>query len=397
MRALIAFLLIAAAAVTLALLFRLNTGYVLFVAPPYRVELSQNAFIVIAALAFLALYALVRAGVRLSRLPEEVRESRRRRQFERFRSKQDAAVVALIEGRHGKARQFAQEALAIPHSTPVAALVGARAALETRDYAAAAAMLDRPDTREAKLAVPRLMLEAELALERGQPADALARLAELRREAGLHTAAQRLELRALTAAGRPAEVPALVDQLVKRKVYDAQQGELLRGSAHAETLASLAHDAAGLRAYWARVPEADRLQPKVARAAAKSFLELGSDREAADILARCLERNWDSRLAVLYAECRAPDATRQLETAERWLVAHNQDASLLYALGRLCERSELWGKAQTYLEASLALDNHWRAHVALADLFMKLDRSDEASAHRAAALTLALAELEREQ
>jgi len=396
-RALIAFLLIAAAAVTLALLFRLNTGYVLFVAPPYRVELSQNAFIIIAVLAFLALYALVRASVRLSRLPAEVRESRRRRQFERFRSKQDAAVVALIEGRHGKARQFAQEALAIPHSTPVAALVGARAALETRDYAAAAAMLDRPDTREPKLAVPRLMLEAELALERGQPADALARLAELRREAGLHTAAQRLELRALTAAGRPAEVPALVDQLVKRKVYDAQQGELLRASAHAESLASLAHDAAGLRAYWARVPEVDRLQSKVARAAAKSFLELGSDREAADILARCLERNWDSGLAVLYAECRAPDATRQLEAAERWLVAYNQDASLLYALGRLCERSELWGKAQTYLEASLALDNHWRAHVALADLFTKLDRPDEASAHRSAALTLALAELARDE
>ena len=397
MRALIAFLLIAAAAVTLALLFRLNTGYVLFVAPPYRVELSQNAFIIIAVLAFLALYALVRASVRLSRLPAEVRESRRRRQFERFRSKQDAAVVALIEGRHGKARQFAQEALAIPHSTPVAALVGARAALETRDYAAAAAMLDRPDTREPKLAVPRLMLEAELALERGQPADALARLAELRREAGLHTAAQRLELRALTAAGRPAEVPALVDQLVKRKVYDAQQGELLRASAHAESLASLAHDAAGLRAYWARVPEVDRLQSKVARAAAKSLLELGSDREAADILARCLERNWDSGLAVLYAECRAPDATRQLETAERWLVSHSEDASLLYALGRLCERSELWGKAQTYLEASLALDNYWRAHVALAELFAKLDRPDEANAHRSAALTLALAELAREK
>ena len=397
MRALIAFLLIAAAAVTLALLFRLNTGYVLFVAPPYRVELSQNAFIIIAVLAFLALYALVRASVRLSRLPAEVRESRRRRQFERFRSKQDAAVVALIEGRHGKARQFAQEALAIPHSTPVAALVGARAALETRDYAAAAAMLDRPDTREPKLAVPRLMLEAELALERGQPADALARLAELRREAGLHTAAQRLELRALTAAGRPAEVPALVDQLVKRKVYDAQQGELLRASAHAESLASLAHDAAGLRAYWARVPEVDRLQSKVARAAAKSFLELGSDREAAEIVARSLERNWDSTLVVLYAECRAPDATRQLETAERWLVAHSEDASLLYALGRLCERSELWGKAQTYLEASLALDNYWRAHVALAELFAKLDRPDEANAHRSAALTLALAELAREK
>jgi HemY protein len=396
MRALIAFIIVAAAAVTLALLFRLNTGYVLFVAPPYRVELSQNAFIIIVVLAFAALYALIRAAVRLAGLPEEVREGRRRRQFERFRSKQDAAVVALLEGRHGKARQFAQEALAIPQSSPVAALVGARAALETRDWGAATAMLERPDTHATNLAVPRLMLEAELALERGQPADALARLAELRREAGLHTAAQRLELRALTAAGRPAEIPALVDQLVKRKVYDAKQGELLRASAHAEALATFAHDPAGLRAYWARVSESDRLQPKVAHAAARSFLQLGGDREAADIVARSLDRNWDPSLVLIYAQCRAPDPTRQLETAERWLVMHNQDATLLYALGRLCERQQLWGKAQTYLEASLALDNHWRAHVALGEMLAQLGRTDEANAHLAAALKLALAELQRE-
>jgi HemY protein len=395
-RALIAFIVTAAAAVTLALVFRLNTGYVLFVTPPYRVELSQNAFVIIVLLTFVALYALIRAAVRLAKLPGEVREGRRRRQFERFRSKQDAAVVALLEGRHGKARQFAQEALAIPQSSPVAALVGARAALETRDFTAATAMLERPDTHATNLAVPRLMLEAEVALERGQPADALARLAELRREAGLHTAAQRLELRALTAAGRPAEIPPLVDQLVKRKVYDARQGELLRASAHAEALAGFAHDTAGLRAYWARVPESDRVQSKVARAAARSFLSLGNDREAADILARSLERFWDPDLLLIYAECRAPDATRQLEIAERWLVAHNQDATLLYALGRLCERQQLWGKAQTYLEASLALDNHWRAHVTLGELLAKLGRHDEANAHLAAALKLALAELNRD-
>ena len=179
-------------------------------------------------------------------------------------------------------------------------------------------------------------------------------------------------------------------------MYDAKQGELLRASAHAEALAALAHDAAGLRAYWARVPEGDRLQSKVARAAARSFLAQGGDREAADLLARSLDRHWEPSLLLTYAECRAPDATRQLEIAERWLGAHNQDATLLYALGRLCERQQLWGKAQTYLEASLALDNHWRAHVALGEMLASLGRHDEANAHLAAALKLALAELQRE-
>ena len=116
----------------------------------------------------------------------------------------------------------------------------------------------------------------------------------------------------------------------------------------------------------------------------------------AGIAVRIALKRWDPSLLPLYAECRAPDATRQLETAERWLVSHNDDATLLYALGRLCERQQLWGKAQTYLEASLALDNHWRAHVALGEMLSQLGRHDEANAHLAAALKLALAELSRD-
>ena len=97
----------------------------------------------------------------------------------------------------------------------------------------------------------------------------------------------------------------------------------------------------------------------------------------------------------MYAECRTPDASRQLETAERWLAAHSHDATLLYALGRLCERAQLWGKAQTYYEASLALDDDWRAHVALGEMLARLGTADEANAQLAAALKLALRELEQ--
>ncbi|MEP7276192.1 MAG: heme biosynthesis HemY N-terminal domain-containing protein [Betaproteobacteria bacterium] len=394
MRALLAFLILAAGAVAIALVARINNGYALFVAPPYRVELSLNTFFALVALAFFALYVLLRLLSRLARLPAVVRESRRRRQIERARGKQDAAVVALIEGRDGKARQYADEALAIPGSSPVSALVAARAALETRDFAGVEAALSRADARQASLAVPRLMLQAEMALERGQPADALARLAELRKEAGLHTAALRLEMRALNNAGRPAEIPPLVDQLVKRKVYDAAQGDALRAGAHAEALAALSHDASGLRDYWGRLSEAERLKSKVARAGARSFVALGGEREAAEILTRSIERDWNSGLVEQYAEC-AADPARQLETAERWLGAHSHDASLLFALGRLCERAQLWGKAQTYYDASLALDDRWHVHLALGELHAKLERTGDANAHLATALKLALAELQR--
>jgi HemY protein len=394
-RVLFWFLLLAAAAVGVALAAKLTSGYALFVAPPYRVELSLNLLLVLVVAGFVGGYLLVRLVKRAVGLPAEVRTFRRRQQQERARAKHDAAVVALLEGRYGKARQFAEEALAIPGSTGLSALVAARAAMDTRDYAGAEALLARADAQVASLAVPRLMLQAEMRLEQRQPTEALARLQALKKEAGSHTAALRLELRALHAAGRYAEIPPLVDQLVKRKVYGAAEGELLRAAAHAEELAARVHDGAALRTYWSRLSDAEQRLPKVAAAAARSYLALGGDREAIDIIARSLERQWDSRLVELFAECRPADATRQLERAEAWLAQHNQDPALLRALGTLCERQQLWGKAQTYLEASLALDDSHRTRVALGELLARLGRHDEANVHLAAALKLALADLEQ--
>jgi HemY protein len=191
------------------------------------------------------------------------------------------------------------------------------------------------------------------------------------------------------------EIPALLDQLVRRKVFDAAQADFVRVSAHSEHLKSLAQDANGLRDYWGRLPESSRIQPKVTRAAAQSFLQLGGDREAAEILGASLERDWDSDLVELYGECHLSDATRQLEQAERWLTTHNQDAVLLRVLGMLCQRAQLWGKAQTYLEASLALDDGWRAHLALGEMLGRQGRDTEANAHLVAALKLATGELKR--
>lgn len=393
MRALILLLLVAAAAVAVALFARYNAGYVMFVSPPWRVELSQNAFILLVIVGFALLYALIRLAARISALPREVRLYRERSEDKRMRLRQDSAVVALLEGRYGKARQRADEALATTRESGLAALIGARAALETRDFDAAGRFLAHPDAQAQRLAVPRMMLEAELALEQGMPGESLARLADLRSEAGAHTAALRLELRALNAAQRPAEIPRVVAELVKRKVYDAGHGEMIRASAHADVLRTLSHDAAGLRDYWNRVPDSDRTISRVARAAAQSYLALGGDREASEILARSIDAHWNPDLVALYADCRTADSTRQLETAERWLVEHSQDATLLFALGRLCERAQLWGKAQTYYEASLALASSWRTHVALGEMLARLDQHDAANAHLAAALKLALSEL----
>ena len=106
----------------------------------------------------------------------------------------------------------------------------------------------------------------------GEALDGIARLQALRKEAGAHTAALRLELRALQAAGRYADIPPLVDQLVKRKVYGATEADLIRTVAHAQVLQQSASDPAGLRSYWNRLSDADQQIPRIAAAGARAFL-----------------------------------------------------------------------------------------------------------------------------
>lgn len=396
MRFLFWFLLLAVAAVVVALAVKLNAGYALLVAPPYRIELSLNLLFVLLAGGFFGLYFVIRVIARTVRVPQNVRIWRRQQKVDRARAKQDGAIVALLEGRYGKARQQAQEALAIPGSSGLNAIVAARAALDVRDFDDVEELLNRPDAQGSSLAVPRLMLSAESALEQGRSQESLRVLDTLRKEAGMHTAALRLELRALEAARRWSDIPPLLDQLVRRKVFDAAQAEHVRVSAQSEQLKLLAHDATGLRDYWSHLSDAVRVHPKIARAAARSFMQLGGEREAADILAQSIDREWDSDLVELYGECRLGDSTRQLEQAERWLLSHNHDAVLLRVLGTLCLRQQLWGKAQTYLEASLAVENTWQAHLALGEMLGRLGRDVEANAHFVAALKLATDTLRRE-
>ena len=52
---------------------------------------------------------------------------------------------------------------------------------------------------------------------------------------------------------------------------------------------------------------------------------------------------------------RATDLAKQLKQAETWLKPYPEDAALLLTAARLSLANELWGKARSYLESSLAL------------------------------------------
>ena len=118
---------------------------------------------------------------------------------------------------------------------------------------------------------------------------------------------------------------------------------------------------------------------------------------AREILERALAAEWSPQLLALYAElpgemaedARTAEARERIERAEDWLLEHARDARLLAALGRLCAQAELWGKARSFLEASLSFEESRTARIELARLAERLGQPADAQRHYRRAAELA--------
>jgi HemY protein len=196
-------------------------------------------------------------------------------------------------------------------------------------------------------------------------------------------------LRAEQALANWDEVLRIASALEKHDAMPPEALDSVRVNARIALLTHWRLDREGLLRQWEGTPRADRVRPKVAATAARAFMQLGDCRKAHRIIEDALERNWDSSLALLYGECVDRDALERLERAEKWLKERPGETELLLTLGRLCVQRELWGKAQSYLEASLATRPTREAHVALAKLHERLGRSADAGRHFRASADLA--------
>jgi HemY protein len=378
-------------AVGLALAARYNAGYVMVVFPTRRLELSVNFAVLLAMLGFVALYLLVRGVGAAIRLPAAARAYHARRRHEEGRAALREALFAFFEGRHGRAGKAAAQALKAGEEPALAAVIAARAAHETRAYAARDDWLLRLEGIDADADVLRRVTQADLLLGERRWNDALAVLEPI---AGNHTAALRLELRALQQAGRWDRVLALLPQLERKQALDRTALVHARRHAAAGLLERSADAPEALADAWGRMPAELRTDEVVARAAAQAFMDAGRIDDAHRLIEAALDHAWDSPLVALYAARLGADAQDQLVRAEAWLPAHPRDANLLLTLGRLCAFQGLWGKSERFFDASLAVEPSHAAHLELAQLALRAGDDARARAHERAALDLALARID---
>jgi HemY protein len=372
---------LAAVAVGVALFARHSNGYVVIIAAPYRIELSLNLLVFLVLAGYFAFYFATRLIASLIAIPARVRAYRTERQRSRLRVALNDALLAFFQGRYASAEKSAAAALTSDETKGVAAIIAARSAHELGRFSEREQFLDHVKGAEPGVDQARLTTLADLLVSQGRYEEALAVLKDLSARDSRNLRLLRLKLQAEQAMRNWDEVLTTVSSLVKLGGLGPDEAASARRAAHLGNLNRKAQDANALSAYWKLLPAEMRVDPAVAATAARYHLALGGNAEAQAIIEQALEREWSSSLVALYGDAAGAEALKQIERAEKWLPSHARDPALLLALGKLCMRQGLWGKAQSYIEASLALEPTHDGHMTLAALMELLGKPQEAVAH----------------
>jgi HemY protein len=379
MRPLLLFLFIALAGALIALSFYGNNGYVLLHYSPYTVETSLTFFVfvlVLLVVAGLLLLRLLRFGLLL---PRNIREALRNRHNRRARESLVRGLIKLAEGKwtaaeHEITRQAPQHDASVVNYLYAARVAQHRGDLDKRDQYLRLAYGAKP---QAEIAV--LLTQAELQIEAEQLTQALASLLRVRQlEADQPRARQMLAELYARLQDWAALYPLLLEIEKAGLLPPERWLELAVQAQHALLRTAAAQGAEALQAAWGALPKPLRRHPRLVHTQAGLLAAAGARAQAIELLRNALDHAWDDELGLLFSSLQGDDPVAQLAAVEAWLKQHGEQPALLLVAGRLCRQNKLWGRARSYLEASLKLKPR-------ADALLELGRVHEATQNAAAA------------
>ncbi len=378
---------LAATAVALALAGRYGTGLVVFVVLGYVIELSFLLFAILLAVAFGAVYMLVRVSGKVYRLPRALTAMKKERLRSKSRDALYASMRALFAGEFNEAERLARIAMTAETvhegTRDLAAATAAWAAHEGGNSRAAVPYLNR--IRGLKSGEMRDASKAYMLLAEGQAKDALILLKELAVTAPKNPGVLKMKVEAEMAESAWGDVLSSLNSLTRAGLMPAAAAQQIRLNAELNLLKSKPASLEAIMGAWKDLQRESRYDVAIASTVANRLVTLGCGEEAKSVLDETVDargdEGWDSALLAVYADCKGDSTLAQIERAEKWLKRHARDPVLLATLGKLCMRQALWGKAQSYLEASVALQPTLDAHMTLARLMEQVGKRDEAIRH----------------
>ncbi len=410
MRAALWLMSLFAVAVASALLASNNVGTVSIFWTPYRVDVSLNLVLFGLVVVLLTMHWAQRALTALFELPRQAKRWRLQQKERAVHAALLDGMALFMEGRFLRARKSAELVLVREKSLSeagelmehagalrsVAHILAAESAHALQDKSSRQhhldAALQEPITGQTglrqSLVEGAMLRAARWALDDRNASDSLLWLDRLPQGVSRRTLAMRLRLKAARLAGEPSQALDTALLLIKHRAFKAEAADSMVRSLVFELIANT-HELGQMQRLWARLGEAQRQSTDLAIQAAQHWLHLKGD---AVVARTWLKPIWNKLQHDPASLSKAQQAklvqifdlsfSGQDSPEERdWLIrieaaqkANPRDALLQFLAGRLCQKRQLWGKAQVLLaQAAASLDDAhlrrqaWRANADMAE------------------------------
>lgn len=383
-RLLMLFCLFLIVGIVVALVFRDQHGYLLLSFGGWQIETSllfAVAAILVVFWVALMLWRLIVAGVLL---PSSTRKRLATRRQRKARESLYDGLLGLIEGRWERAENELTR-LAARHEAPgLNYLLAARAAQFQGHVSDRDRYLEMASSKRGASELAVLLTQAQLQIQQGQSAEAMASLSRLYQMEPTHPQVLQLYSAQSASVGDYKQLRALVPALYKHGDMPTENIDRLAVDAwNDELVHHQQNDAIALTTAWKRVPKRLRSQPGMIERYARLLKRANADEQAADVIRDALKQHWSASLVLLFGDLECQDRTAQLATVEGWLKQYGEEPELLLVAGRLCLRNRLWGRARSYFEASQKNQSRPDALLELGRLFEEINEKEEArSAYR---------------
>ena len=362
-----------------------DRGFVLVEFLGYAIEMSVPVLVLVLAGAYFAVRLLVAVWRAPRRLGEVVAERRLRRAGEKL----TRGLIHMAEGDWSRGERLLARSVRGTDSPLIHYLMAARAAQlqgsdERRDDWLKLAYEELP---EAETAV--LLTQAELQLEHSDHERALATLQRIQEAHPDHPVALALLARIHHALEDWERLLALGPRLADARMETEELEGIIAAALEACT-AKQDLTRVDVDRLWGRLPAALRKAPRLIALQGLALNSLGQGEEAEKKIRQALKRGWTEPLVLAYGQVRGARAEKQLLQAEQWLNDRPEDAALLLTAARLCMVLELWGKARSYLETSLAIAPRTEAYALYGRLLDQFGEADNAALAFRSGLSLAV-------
>jgi HemY protein len=352
-----------------------DPGYVIINFRGHVLEMSVPILILL----FCAIAAALWLIWFIVRAPRKLGEAAGRMRAGRAGQKLTRGMIEIAEGNFAKGEKMLARAAAGSDAPLFNYLQAARAAhLQGQDQRRDEWLkLAYEQTPEAANAV--LLTQAELQLDRQQYEQALATLRRLDDNSKDHSYAIALLGRLYYRLEDWDSLAEILPRLKKHGRIDQETINSWTTRVYIEHLRR-AESGDAVLSEWNAIPKQFKADTGLQEAYYTALMRNDMHAKAEKELIAELKRAWRAPLVKIFGLVEGPDPSKQLKRAESWLTERPDDPDLLLTTARLCLRTELWGKARSYLETVIAVRPTPDAYQVYGKLLNQMGEADAAAA-----------------